>query len=174
MTLIGATGILFAVIVLYIISSVLYSIICAFIGKGFVNSIRKTGLTYSGTWVTMVLAVVGSFALFVYSESRPESGESEPTYAQATSSSTGRQVVKNGFFGCVDKGYFQKLVRFRAENDLVAFNNSLERARESGLCTMFIKGEPVFLSDTQIMSGLIRVRRKGEDLEYWTFMEIID
>lgn len=174
MTLMDATGVLFVAIALYIISSVLYSIICTLIGKGFVNSIRKTGLTYSGTWVAMVLAVIGSFALFVYSESRQKSGEPEPTYTQAESASTDRPVVKNGLFGCVDKGYFHKLVRFRTENDLVAFNNSLERARESGLCTAFIKGEPVFLSETEIMTGLIKVRRKGEDLEYWTFMEIIN
>ncbi|MEQ2050081.1 hypothetical protein [Burkholderia multivorans] len=173
MTLMDATGVLFVAIALYIISSVLYSIICGLIGKGFVNSIRKTGLTYSGTWVAMVLAVIGSFALFVYSESHQKSGEPEPTYTQAASAPTYRQVAGNGFFGCVDKDYFHKLMRFRTENDGVAFSNSFEKARESGLCTMFIKGEPVFLSKTEMMAGLVQIRRKGDDLEYWTFSEII-
>jgi hypothetical protein len=38
---------------------------------------------------------------------------------------------------------------------------------------MFKNGEVVYITDTAIFSGIIKVRRKGETKEYWTNTEAV-
>jgi hypothetical protein len=38
---------------------------------------------------------------------------------------------------------------------------------------MFKNGEVVYIADTAIFSGGVKVRRKGETQEYWTNLEAI-
>jgi len=42
-----------------------------------------------------------------------------------------------------------------------------------GTYTTFKKGEVIYIADTAIFSGLIKVRRKGETQEYWTRIQIV-
>ena len=43
----------------------------------------------------------------------------------------------------------------------------------SGACVMFEAGESVFITDTTILGGLVKVRREGELAEYWTARESV-
>jgi hypothetical protein len=55
-----------------------------------------------------------------------------------------------------------------------AFGNALAERILSGACTKFEGGEAVFLTDTAVLSGLLRVRRQGKQTEYWTNIEALD
>ena len=38
---------------------------------------------------------------------------------------------------------------------------------------MFTNGEVVYIADTAIFSGLVKVRRRGDTNEYWTNLEAV-
>ncbi len=42
-----------------------------------------------------------------------------------------------------------------------------------GCLALIIVGETVYLTDTGIFSGVVKVRKRGETTEYWTNMEAI-
>ena len=73
------------------------------------------------------------------------------------------------YIGCVDRDYFEKLSEFATQQDTEALTAGLL----AGTCTIFERGERVYLSDTAIFSGLVQVRRAGEVAEYWTNTEAI-
>jgi hypothetical protein len=75
--------------------------------------------------------------------------------------------------GCSDRDYLDKLAGYAAEKDEKAFSQGLAAGLLSGVCTMFKEGEEVYLADTAIFSGLVKVRRKGETQEYWTNLEAV-
>lgn len=58
-------------------------------------------------------------------------------------------------------------------NDKQAFQQALTAGLLLGECIMFKNGEVVFIVDTAIFSGLVKVRRKGELVEYWTNIEAV-
>lgn len=88
---------------------------------------------------------------------------------------TGQHVITSANkWGCTDREYVGKLFGFVADQDKEAFMRGIAEGLATGRCTTFEVGEPVFLADTAIMSGLVKVRRKGETSEYWTAMEAIN
>lgn len=82
-------------------------------------------------------------------------------------------ITGNNHFGCTSKEYHKKLLGFVVDHDKAAFEQGLSAGISTGLCTVFHSGEAVFLSDTAVFSGLVKLRRKGESLEYWTAMEAV-
>lgn len=88
---------------------------------------------------------------------------------------TGQHVITSANkWGCTDREYVGKLFGFVADQDKEAFMRGIAEGLATGRCTTFEVGEPVFLADTAIMSGLVKVRRKGGASEYWTAMEAIN
>ena len=77
------------------------------------------------------------------------------------------------WFGCMDRDEFGRLVNYAVQNDQEAFSQALTRAVYNGTCTLFQNGETVYLTDTGIFSGVVKVRKRGETTEYWTNMEAI-
>ncbi len=73
--------------------------------------------------------------------------------------------------GCSDREYYEKLTLYAVQKDYAAFNRSLTTGFISGICVKFTAGEQVFIVDSAIFSGLVKIRRKGETAEYWTAME---
>lgn len=82
-------------------------------------------------------------------------------------------ISSDNYFGCTSKDYFEKIASYAADKDLEAFKKALLAGLLDGTCTMFKRGETVYLEDTSIFSGLVKVRRRGETLEYWTAMEAV-
>lgn len=82
-----------------------------------------------------------------------------------------RKISKDDFIGCIDKDYFERLVGYAADKDTVAFNRGLQSGLLLGTCTTFKVNEPVFLEDTSVFAGLVKVRRRGGTQEYWTNIE---
>jgi len=81
-------------------------------------------------------------------------------------------ISGDGFFGCVSKEYEKSLVGYAVENDREAYRSALQAGIFAGTCTVFKKGEVVYLEDVSL-PGLIRVRRKGQTQAYWTIIEAV-
>lgn len=117
----------------------------------------------------------------VPSGTRPGPGASKTTPRRPGTAAPRRSVTETGArpivgdhrFGCTDRDYFEKIVGYAVQKDQEAFNRALADGMLAGLCTLFTSGETVYLADTRIFSGLVRVRRRGETAEYWTNMEAV-
>lgn len=83
------------------------------------------------------------------------------------------RVSRDGFFGCSSRDYFQKLVGFASQRDTAAFEQGLLAGFISGACVKLKAGEEVFVADTALLSGLIKVRPRGQVTEFWTVMEAV-
>ncbi len=84
-----------------------------------------------------------------------------------------KRISSSDRFGCSSKKYMSKLTGYASQNDMSAFSQGLTAGIVTGRCTMFKVREVVFLTDTAIFSGLVKVRRQGSVTEYWTHLEAI-
>jgi hypothetical protein len=84
-----------------------------------------------------------------------------------------KHIASDPSFGCTTKDQFGKLVGYLVQGDKEAFAHGLAEAVAVDKCTLFKKDEPVYVIDTAISSGLVKVRRKGETAEYWTNIEAV-
>jgi len=84
-----------------------------------------------------------------------------------------RRIASETFFGCTDLDYHKKLTQYAVQKERETFTKSLTDGLLRGTCTLFQSGEEVLLVDTAFVSGLIKVRRKGDTVEYWTIREAI-
>ena len=79
-----------------------------------------------------------------------------------------KKISGDNYFGCTDRDYFEKLESYIVQKDIEAFKKGLTTGVSLGRCTLFKRGEEIFLLDRTIPSGLVKVRRKGDIVEYWT------
>jgi hypothetical protein len=84
-----------------------------------------------------------------------------------------RQITGDAWYGCISKDYYGKLVDYVVQSDREAFKKGVMMGILTGQCILFKVGEPVYLADTAIFSGLVKLRRKGEIAEYWTNLEAV-
>src|SRR5215510_1507172 len=84
-----------------------------------------------------------------------------------------RRISGDTFFGCTDLDYHKKLTQYAVQKDIEAFTKGLTDGLLHGKCTLFKTGEEVVLVDTVMFSGLIKLSRKGDTVEYWTIIEAI-
>jgi len=83
------------------------------------------------------------------------------------------QTVSRASFGCVHREYMDKLAKYRADNDREAWMSALQAGTNAGECAQFAQGDRVYLDDTALFSGLVKIRKRGETVAYWTIMEAI-
>lgn len=93
---------------------------------------------------------------------------SPPEVAQAPRSET---ISGDGYFGCLDRSYYEKIARYAADHDENAWRKALMDGYYSDRCVPFKEGETVFIESTAVLSGLMKIRREGETNEYWTVIE---
>lgn len=84
-----------------------------------------------------------------------------------------KRISGDHWFGSTDRDYFSKLVEYAVQGDSEAFEEALTADLLVGTCTTFKNGEVIYITDTAIFSGLVKVRRKGETQEYWTNIEAV-
>ncbi|NQV19392.1 MAG: zinc-ribbon domain-containing protein [Armatimonadetes bacterium] len=84
-----------------------------------------------------------------------------------------KRIAGDNWFGCIDRKYFEKLVDYTVQKDKQAFKQALAIGILAGTCTFFKDSELVYITDTAIFSGLVKVRRKGELQEFWTNLEAV-
>ncbi len=79
----------------------------------------------------------------------------------------------NSWFGCTKKEYFRKLVHYAARGDEDAFAKSFALGLRAGTCTLFKNGEKVYITDSSLLRGEVKVQRPGQMVQYWTVMEAV-
>lgn len=75
--------------------------------------------------------------------------------------------------GCASKEAYEQLTKIAAQGDKEAFTRALAGGVLSGQCVIFNRGAVVFIDDTALFSGLVRLRPQGQVQAYWTAMETI-
>lgn len=80
-------------------------------------------------------------------------------------------ISGESWFRCSDRDYYHNLVEYIADQDVQALEQALTNGILYGECTLFDNGEQVYLTETAIFSGLVKIRRQGETQEFWTFAE---
>ena len=97
------------------------------------------------------------------------------TASQTTRASDGsRRIDGSSWFGCMNQGDYSDLVTYAVQGDSAAFSQAVALGLVLGTTTRFTDGEKVFLMETKVFSGLVRIRREGETTGYWTSMEALD
>lgn len=120
--------------------------------------------------------VLGGLLVLALGSDDSSSRRDAPSAGKAPSQTnpTGeKRISGENWFGCTDREYFSKLVDYAVQDDQQAFSQALATGVVAGVCTTFTNGENVFITDTAVFSGLVKVRRRGEITEYWTNLEAI-
>ncbi len=127
---------------------------------------------------TILLLVVAIILICVcgllYNSFSSSSGQSNQSTPSNLSNETGIYKISGSHFGCSDRDYFEKLVDYAVADDVQAFQQALVAGIYVGDCTLFDDGETVYLMDTAIFSGLVKIRRQGDIQEFWTNSEAIE
>lgn len=84
------------------------------------------------------------------------------------------RTISSAHFGCVHREYLGQLTKYRLDNDQAAWMSALRSGTANGECTQFAPREQVYVDNTALFSGLVKVRKQGETQAYWTFMEAIE
>lgn len=90
-----------------------------------------------------------------------------------TAIAAGEYTITMKSFGCMDKDEFKRVHSYLVAKDMKAFSNRLAAGILNGTSTLFEAGQTVFLIETSVFSGMVKIRRVGESSEYWTVMETI-
>jgi hypothetical protein len=93
--------------------------------------------------------------------------------SQMTEAQSTKHISGDNWFGCSSKKEFSKITDYAVEGDEQAFRSALAEGILSGSVTLFDNGELVFIVDTAVFSGLIKVHKNGETREYWTNLEAV-
>ncbi|MFV0676693.1 hypothetical protein [Variovorax sp. tm] len=94
--------------------------------------------------------------------------------AKPTVRADGSHIVSRGSSaGCASKEAYEQLTKIAVQGDKEAFTKALAAGVLSGQCVIFKRGQVVFIDDTSIFSGLVRLRPQGQVQAYWTAMETI-
>lgn len=80
------------------------------------------------------------------------------------------KIIKASY-GCIQKDTLENLETFRSE-DKAAFENALTEDIIEQQCTLFKVGDDVFADDVSF-TGLVKIRRPGKTVSYWTIVESI-
>lgn len=85
-----------------------------------------------------------------------------------------KHISGNNFFGCTTKEERSEIIGYVSQEDKQAFMMALTDGINRGTVTVFENGEEVYIVDTAVFSGLVKVRRKGETKAYWTNLEAVE
>lgn len=129
-----------------------------------------------GALITCGAILVGLFLLAVALPDKPTSIAGAPAVQASTAAPAplGRMTVQKGtWFGFRDRELLDRSFKIAAQGDKDAWAKVMTQAMSSGACIPLKPGEEVFLDDTAVMSGLVKIRRKGETASWWTNYEAV-
>ena len=95
----------------------------------------------------------------------------EPLGKRSGASGSALTIQTSAAFGCGDREDYLRALRMLTDGDVEAFNSFIAIKAAAAGCTVFQSGERVFLTDSAIIRGLVKVRREGGIVEYWTATE---
>jgi hypothetical protein len=125
-------------------------------------------------WLYVILAVALLIGIYFMGENfgnKSTGGEVSSGSNNAGYSSGERHIISDYYFGCKDRSQFEKIGSYASNHDQQAFTRAVDEGLIDGSCVAFTNNEIVYLTDTALFSGLIKVRPQGETQEYWTNVE---
>lgn len=78
-------------------------------------------------------------------------------------------TVTDTWPGCRNKADFEKVADYMIAGD----NEAAGQVVLSHPCVLLRRGEKVYRTEVSFLSGAAKIRRRGETVEYWTFIEAI-
>jgi hypothetical protein len=124
--------------------------------------------------------VVFAFGMWLDHLPKPVDGKTAQPLAsssvvpQTPATTPGRMAVQPGqWFGFRDRDLFDRASKIAAQGDKTAWAKVMSQAAASGDLVQLKPGEEVYLEDTAMMSGAVKVRRKGETSGWWTNYEAV-
>lgn len=101
-----------------------------------------------------------------------EKNNSTGSYSKSLSLHIGDLVkIQKISIGCINESDLDKLRDYG--QDSVAIEKEIKILILSGRAISFEKGEEVYYVDLRIWKELVKLRRKGDIQEYWTFRDVI-
>ena len=88
--------------------------------------------------------------------------------AATATAQTVRTINTGTWLGCKTKETKDELTQYIVDGDRVAYRRAATTYILEGKCVLFDEGERVYLVDTALFSGLVKLRRPGETVSYWT------
>lgn len=82
-----------------------------------------------------------------------------------------RTITQEYMIGCKSKSAYDQLPGYAPHGDEKAFNRAYAMSVMRGQCTLFEKGESVFVADATW--SRVKLRRGGEASSYWTLIEAV-
>ncbi len=94
--------------------------------------------------------------------------------AKPAPAADGTMTVQPGtWFGFRNREHMEKATQFAVQGDKDAFAKFMMNAMAAKAAIAFKAGEKVYLDDTAMFAGLVKVRRKGETEGWWTNFEAV-
>lgn len=116
-------------------------------------------------------------ALTLPDKSKPQTAESAAQPAMTSTParpSDGSMTVQPGaWFGYRTREAMDKATKMAAQGDKDAWGKFMVQAMTAGGLTQLKPGEVVYVEDTAMMSGVVKIRRKGETTGWWTNYEAV-
>jgi len=119
-------------------------------------------------WVSFF--ILGLYILLAFGSSDDSSSNSQKTEVSKGSD----RIIGSEFPGCASREYFDKLISMSSQGDKEAFSKLLSVGLLNGNCILLKPGSKIFVEDTALLSGIVKVRIKGKLKSYWTNMEALN
>ena len=79
------------------------------------------------------------------------------------------RITKSGYIASASKELLDKAIEYASVKDVAAFQKLLD----TKLVFVLKAGLKVYVVDTKIFSGMVKIRPVGETVEIWTLIEAI-
>ncbi len=79
------------------------------------------------------------------------------------------RITKSGYIASTSKELLDKAIEYIAAKD----NAALQKILETKLVFVLKAGLKVYVVDTKIFSGMVKIRPVGETVEVWTLIEAV-
>lgn len=128
----------------------------------------------------MRISLIGAgcfFALAMWISSaadKPAPSAAAPAVQAAKATPSGPTKVQPGqWFGFRDREMLERESKLAYTGDKTAWSKLMGQGAASGAIVKLTPGEEVFVEDTAMLAGLVKIRRKGETSGWWTNFEAV-
>ncbi len=83
-----------------------------------------------------------------------------------------RTILKD-WVGCKDKGDLESIKRYVSQNDDIAYKKQMIATIGTGRCIFLEHFDEVYIVDIDSWGGVVKIRKKGDTNEYWTYKNAI-
>ncbi|MDQ7836431.1 MAG: hypothetical protein RDU24_13705 [Humidesulfovibrio sp.] len=127
-----------------------------------------------------LVGAVAFFLVVMLLSNAPDKGKLQAIPAPVAQASTaapaadGRMTVRPGtWFGFHNRELLERAMQIASQGDKAAWSKLMAKAVVAGAVIQLKPGEEVFLEDTAVFSGMVKIRRKGDISGLWTNMEAV-